>query len=154
MSAIESGLSKKVDEATNLLDELIAVTFAFDNKQWHPVDSKEAIMSTSNAFLRYIYSYTNDIESAYELMPKSVAKRFKSNTVLRSKLQRILNHLNSELVETINSRISTFLSETTKFMDTSLEMVEAIATPFRSTNKSIRYDMNDSPAEIESDIEW
>jgi hypothetical protein len=154
LSAIEAGLGNKVNEAVNLVEELISVTFAFENKTWHQVENKQAVISTYNAFLQYVYSYTNDIDSAYELMPKSVAKKFKNNTVLRTKLQKILNRLNDFLVGSINGSISDFISVTTKSIDTLFEMVEAIGLPFKSINKSIRYDMNDSPATIVCDIEW
>jgi hypothetical protein len=140
LSAIEAGLGNKVNEAVNLVEELISVTFAFENKTWHQMENKQAVISTYNAFLQYVYSYTNDIDSAYELMPKSVAKKFKNNTVLRTKLQKILNRLNDFLVGSINGNISDFISVTTKSIDTLFEMVEAIGLPFKSINKSIRYE--------------
>jgi 3'-phosphoadenosine 5'-phosphosulfate sulfotransferase (PAPS reductase)/FAD synthetase len=154
LSALELGLATKVEEATNLIDELISVTFAVDNRSWHQAENKPAIMSTYNAFLRYVYSYTNDIESAYELMPKSVAKTFSTNAVLRLKLQNILNKLNDQLVTSLNNKISAFMSETDKYSDTSFEMVKAIAATFKPSSKSVRYDMSDCPAEIVRDIDW
>ncbi|MFT7007110.1 MAG: 3'-phosphoadenosine 5'-phosphosulfate sulfotransferase (PAPS reductase)/FAD synthetase [Colwellia sp.] len=154
LSNIESGLTRLVKNALGLLDELLEVSFSIDNNTFHPAENKQAILSTYNAFLRYVYSYTSDINSVYELMPKSVAKKVSGNIVIRTNLQNKLDDLNDELVSTIKSNVSDFIENTTKYMDTSISMVEAIAAPFEMTKVKTRYTFNDSPAAIESDIEW
>lgn len=87
-------------------------------------------------------------------MPKSVAKKVSGNIVIRTKLQNTIDELNDAFVSTIKSNVSNFIDNTTKDMDTSLSMVEAISVPFKMTKVATRYTFNDSPAAIESDIEW
>lgn len=61
LSNIESGLTRIVENAIGLLEELIEVSFSVDNNTFHPAENKQAIVSTYNAFLRYVCSYTSDI---------------------------------------------------------------------------------------------
>jgi 3'-phosphoadenosine 5'-phosphosulfate sulfotransferase (PAPS reductase)/FAD synthetase len=154
LAAIKSGLGNKVNAAIDLIDELVAVTFAYENKLFHPVDSKKVVMSTYSSFLRYVNSYTSDIDSAYELMPKSVAQKIKSNSLIRAKLKSILDNLNLALVSAINLKVSNFLKTTTMYMETRISMVKDIPTDFELTAKSSPYSIDDSPALIRSDIEW
>jgi 3'-phosphoadenosine 5'-phosphosulfate sulfotransferase (PAPS reductase)/FAD synthetase len=153
-TAIESGLKAKVSEALNLMDELIEVTFSFENNTFHPVENKKVVMSTYNAFLRYVYSYTSDLESAYELMPKSVVKQVKNNSLYRMRLQEILSKLNDSFVTNMQTAVSKFKLDQTKSMDTTFDLVEKINSSYKLSKSYVPYEMNDSPAEIVSEIEW
>jgi 3'-phosphoadenosine 5'-phosphosulfate sulfotransferase (PAPS reductase)/FAD synthetase len=167
LAQIETAFTSEIEYLDQMGYELAEAMFINEHNLLDRFGNSKALSSTFQAYLRYMFSYVNNIDYFYELMPKSVVTQIKVDITLRKKSNALLERLNHMFVTKLYKSIDKFIEfkedgirslelyNDTNALWNSAEVLEEFKNNFtKIKSESVGFELSDSPAAATFDIEW